>query len=196
MILKHCAWQITDGYRIVSKARTINVARTKLSFLLWMLVRRDWLTFTAAASTEANENREDVGDAAVLAAVCPRDRDRLWCLASRGLDLFLAKEIRTQKKKIYFCFYGQKIVREIQVLRILLRIFLHICQCIFDTFLEFLNICLQKLVKNKNPKCCRRWIGWIGFWRCSLHFLCSCKYILYLQLNFRQDFRPLKWVLK
>ena len=84
-----------------------------LSFLLWMLVSRDWLTFAAAASTEANENREDVGDA-VLAAVCPRDRDRLWCLASRGLDPFLAKEKykdSSSKESLYFCCSdGQKLL--------------------------------------------------------------------------------------
>ena len=165
-----------------------------------MLVSRDWLTFAAAASTEANENREDVGDA-VLAAVCPRDRDRLWCLASRGLDPFLAKEKykdSSSKESLYFCCSdGQKIVRELQVLRILLRLFLRICQCIFDTFPEFLNICRQKLAKNRILKCYRRWIGWIGFWRCSLRFLCSCKYILYLQLmSFRLVLCRLEWVPK
>ena len=70
-----------------------------MSFLLWMLERSDWLTF--AASTEANENREDVGDDDAATAVCPRDRDRLWCLASRGLSC-KQKDSKVQRKFLFF----------------------------------------------------------------------------------------------
>ena len=108
----------------------------------------------------------------------------------------VSKRTPKSKESFYFFFWnsdGQKIR---QVLKILLLLFLRICQCNLDTFLECQNNCLRRLGRNRIPTCCQRWNWRIESWRYIRHFLYSCRYIWYLERNCHRVWSRLKLAVK